>query len=682
MNIVKAESSVTTTPSAKTLVYNGAAQELVTAGSGVTGGTLQYSTSRNGTYSANIPTGTDATDYSVWYKVVGDANHNDTKPVEIKVTIAPLEITNENTTINLGDSLIYNGKEQTQTVKSVACNSLSATYTVSNNKGTNAGNYTLTVTGTGNFTGTATKDFTISKKSLTGTNQTLLVKKNLEKVMTYDLGKLLPEGVTGTTTYAVGTVTNENGVLSSAPTTENISANGKLTLLIASVDSADKTATVQIVFTNSNYDIATATLTVKTTDKTPVTLSGVTCDNRTYNGNAYAYTGTPVWKTAEDETATGNTTVTYYKADNPSTPVDAPTNAGSYRVVFTISSDEYVGTASYSFEITKAQITVAAKNKSVYIGETVPDLTNLVLGTDYTVTGLCGSDTLGGTVKMSYAQEPDNTKAGTYEIVIEGFTAPTGDNYTISFTNGMLTIGAKPSTGGGGIGGGIIGGGDHTSQFWPDAKKELEQALKQEPGKEPPVVTIHIKDHTTVPKDVLETIKGKNIEVVFDLRNGMSWKLNGNDITNLPSDLDLGVNTNTNNIPVDVINKVTGEKNSLQLSLNHNGDFGFTATLTVNLDPKNKGLYANLYYYNPKAAKGKELEFISAGKIDASGNTDLQFTHASDYVIVIDRTPADTKNPVEDSTITKEKWTVNSNIMNKLAKLGWKKAPLRYNGVR
>ena len=272
---------------------------------------------------------------------------------------------------------------------------------------------------------------------------------------------------------------------------------------------------------------------------------------------------------------------------------------------------------------------------------------------------------------MSYAQTPDNTKAGTYEIVIEGFTAPTGDNYTISFTNGMLTIGVKPSSGGGGIGGGIIGGGDNTSQFWPDAKKELEQALNQEPGKEPPVVTINIKDNTTVPKDVLETIKGKNIEVVFDLGNGISWKLNGNDIKNLPSDLDLGVNTNTNNIPAEVINKVTKEKNSLQLSLNHNGDFGFTATLTVHLDSKNKGLYAKLYYYNPKAAKGKELEFISASKIDGSGNADLQFTHASDYVIVIDRTPAN------DTTITKEKWTVNSNIMNKLAKLGWQNSALK-----
>ena len=50
------------------LTYNGQAQELVTAGT-ATGGTMQYSTEENGTYSTDIPTGTNAGDYTVWYKV-------------------------------------------------------------------------------------------------------------------------------------------------------------------------------------------------------------------------------------------------------------------------------------------------------------------------------------------------------------------------------------------------------------------------------------------------------------------------------------------------------------------------------------------------------------------------------------------------------------------------------------
>ncbi|WP_172794652.1 leucine-rich repeat protein [Acetivibrio ethanolgignens] len=461
--ITKAAASVGTVPSAKPdLTYNGNAQALVVAESNVTGGTWQYSTSQNGTYSSTIPAGKDAGEYSVWYKVVGDDNHSDTTPVEIKVTIAPLTITNENTTINLGTPLTYTGAEQTQSIASVTVGTLilgAEDYTVSGNTGTDARNdYILTVKGTGNFTGTATETFPISKKSLTGTNQALLVKTNQEKEITYDLSKLLPEGVTGETTYAVGTISNDKGVLSSDPANADIS-DGKLTLHVASVADADQTAIVQITFTNSNYAISAATLTIKTTDKTPVTLSGVTCGNRVYNAAAYAYTGTPVWKTAEGEIAVGETTVTYYKADNLSTPVEAPTNVGSYLAVFTITSDDYVGSETYNFEITKAQITVAAKDKNIYVGDAVPNLTTPVSGTDYSVTGLCGTDALGGTAAMSYGQEPDNTKDGTYEILISGLTAPEGDNYTIIFTNGTLTITTKPSGGGGSSSGGSTGGG-------------------------------------------------------------------------------------------------------------------------------------------------------------------------------------------------------------------------------
>ena len=84
---------------------------------------------------------------------------------------------------------------------------------------------------------------------------------------------------------------------------------------------------------------------------------------------------------------------------------------------------------------------------------------------------------------------------------------------------------------------------------------------------------------------------------------------------------------------MDVINNVTGEHSSLNLTLAYDGEFGFTATLTVNMESKNAGLYANLFYYNEQTG---ELEFISAGQINADGNVELEFTHASDYTIVVD----------------------------------------------
>ena len=49
------------------------------------------------------------------------------------------------------------------------------------------------------------------------------------------------------------------------------------------------------------------------------------------------------------------------------------------------------------------------------------------------------------------------------------------------------------------------------------------------------------------------------------------------------------------------------------------------------------GMYAKLYYYNE--AKGR-LELASSGKVDANGNVELTFVHASDYVVVLDQMPA------------------------------------------
>ena len=85
--ITKAAAAVATAPTAKTgLVDNGEYQELITAGSG-TNGTMQYSLD-NKTYSTAIPKGKDAGTYTVYYKVVGNANYADTEAKTLSVTIA------------------------------------------------------------------------------------------------------------------------------------------------------------------------------------------------------------------------------------------------------------------------------------------------------------------------------------------------------------------------------------------------------------------------------------------------------------------------------------------------------------------------------------------------------------------------------------------------------------------
>ncbi len=84
--VAKISADITTAPTANTLTYNGTAQALVTAGTAV-GGTLMYSLAEDGEYSANIPTGTEADTYTVWYKVSADSNHIDTEPQSRTVTI-------------------------------------------------------------------------------------------------------------------------------------------------------------------------------------------------------------------------------------------------------------------------------------------------------------------------------------------------------------------------------------------------------------------------------------------------------------------------------------------------------------------------------------------------------------------------------------------------------------------
>ncbi len=91
VSIGKAESTVTKAPTPNNMTYTGAEQELVTAGS-ATGGMMQYSLDGE-SYSTDIPKGTEAKEYTVWYKVVGDANHNDTAPQTLTVSIGKAEST-------------------------------------------------------------------------------------------------------------------------------------------------------------------------------------------------------------------------------------------------------------------------------------------------------------------------------------------------------------------------------------------------------------------------------------------------------------------------------------------------------------------------------------------------------------------------------------------------------------
>ena len=83
--IAKANAAVTAAPAANNLTFSGEAQALVTAGS-ASGGVMQYSLD-NTNWSTEIPTAVNVGTYTVYYKVIGDANHNDTEAQSVSVEI-------------------------------------------------------------------------------------------------------------------------------------------------------------------------------------------------------------------------------------------------------------------------------------------------------------------------------------------------------------------------------------------------------------------------------------------------------------------------------------------------------------------------------------------------------------------------------------------------------------------
>ena len=142
LKVNKADCQITSPTAREKLVYTGEEQALITAGK-ADGGTMQYSL--NGTdWQDTVPVGTNAGTYTVQYQVIGDGNHNNTKPASVSVTIArqPVDVPKADATI-----FTYDGEKKTYTI---AAND---NYTVANAEQTGAGTYTVTVTlkDTGNF---------------------------------------------------------------------------------------------------------------------------------------------------------------------------------------------------------------------------------------------------------------------------------------------------------------------------------------------------------------------------------------------------------------------------------------------------------------------------------------------------------------------------------------------------
>ena len=360
VTVQKADIRSITPPTAQeNLTYTGQEQALITAGSVANYGTMQYSLTENGTYSPDIPTGTDAGAYTVWYRVIGDENHNDTAPTSVAVSIGkkPLTITKvacaakiydgtttveptsvifDNVTLNRGtdytvtasfdDASVGNGKNITARVTLM---------------GQTAKNYALEQSSfptTGSITRAAVPGFT-KETALTIVNG----HANTYTVALPALPKLETPKKYGALTYEIREIKLDGSYYTSGAKVEN----GKLTLPIQKNDvkTTGSVGTVTVVIKSTNYEDITLTVNVNATNKLLPTVTAPTANALTYNGTEQALV--TAGKT------TGGTML--YRLDDSKWSEQIPTakNAGEYTVWYKVQGNaEYADVAEQSLTVT------------------------------------------------------------------------------------------------------------------------------------------------------------------------------------------------------------------------------------------------------------------------------------------------------------------------------------------
>ena len=160
-----------------------------------------------------------------------------------------------------------------------------------------------------------------------------------------------------------------------------------------------------------------------------------------------------------------------------------------------------------------------------------------------------------------------------------------------------------------------------------ETDKIIEEIRSAQSGSE---IIVNMGSNTVVSADVLEAAKGKDVNIVLKM-DGYTWTINGKDITAAQlKNVDLRVIEDVNVIPDEVIKKLAGDRPTKQISLVHEGPFGFAAELTIYAGKEYTGQYGNIFWYTDD-----KMVFIDSSKVVEDGYVSFTFTHASDYVIVM-----------------------------------------------
>lgn len=162
-------------------------------------------------------------------------------------------------------------------------------------------------------------------------------------------------------------------------------------------------------------------------------------------------------------------------------------------------------------------------------------------------------------------------------------------------------------------------------------------------------VAVDMGSVTIVPKEILQALKGKNANIVLEME-GYTWTINGKNITETGlKDINLEVKTNVNAIPVDIVDRLANGKMTKQITLTHEGAFGFEAELSLYAGSEYAGQYGNLFWYSD----GK-MQYMNSGLIDKEGFMTLKFDHASDYVLVMSKEKMSSESIPVDLRVEKD----------------------------
>ena len=327
--VERAGNELTTTPAAKRLTYTGAAQELVEAGV-ASFGAIEYKIGNNGQYSTTIPKATAAGTYTVYYQVQGTDNYAAIVEGNVKVTIAPKTLTAE--MIADIDAQTYTGNAIKPTLTVTDGNAalaLNTDYTVAYTDSIDAGTATATITGKGNYTGSAVKNYTIGAMSISG----FTVNVDASQTYTYSGQAHKPRVTVSNASDGAQLAINTDYTVAYR---DSINAG---TATVTVTGKGNYTGTKEATYTINPLDASQAEITLETT-------------SFVYNGEEQTPAVTSV---SFGTTPTVVPTITSSDYDvTYSNNINASETAPTVTVTF---KGNFTGTASTTFVITKANLT-------------------------------------------------------------------------------------------------------------------------------------------------------------------------------------------------------------------------------------------------------------------------------------------------------------------------------------